>query len=111
MRRFVLRHQLNGIVAPKPGALDAIFETRQLRPFAGAITQVVREVSAITIGNGGKNPRTVFALFEGDFSNSWKVFAQLIFIFRNGRAQLVIPDLLIKIDVRVRLLALMRIPS
>src|SRR2546422_1062287 len=67
------------------------------------------EVTAVPIGNGGKDPMSIFTGFKLDLSNARKIFADFVFVLGNGCSHPMIIHLLIKINVGFGPLALVRI--
>src|SRR5256885_15428693 len=111
MRSFITRKQVKSAIPAQSGVFDSIFKPSELPPFAGGLAQIMSEISAIPIGDRPKNPGAVLTFLEHDFGDAREVFAKLQFIFRDWRAELVKPGLLIKIDIRFGLFALMRVAS
>src|SRR5713101_1588325 len=97
--------QVEGVVAAKLHALDAVIEARELLPFAGSVPQIMGKVAAIAVGHGGQGPLAVVAGFQFDFSDAREVLADFIFVVSGRRAESMKPDLLVEVDIRLRPLA------
>ncbi len=67
------------------------------------------EVAAVAVGHRRQNPTAIFAGVERDLGNFRKLFSDLVLVVRDGRAEAVLPHLLVKIDVLLGALAFVRV--
>ena len=82
---------------------------RDLFPLPIFAADKVLDLAAVAVENSGENRMSVGGSGQSCLCDAWEVFADLVTIFAQRRSELVEPDLLIKIHVRPRPLAFVRI--
>src|SRR5215469_6398863 len=93
------RKQIERAVSTNLHDLDPIFKPADLDPFAGAATQVMCEIAAVTISNRSDEPLTVLAGLQLNFGDPRKVLADLQFVLGHRSTEAMKPNLLVKIEV------------
>src|SRR4029077_4942112 len=104
-RRTRARKQIQRVIAPEPCEFYLIAKLRDLLPRSIWPKQIMRETPAIAVRYSRENVFAVAGSCEGDLRDSWEVFASRISILCVGRAKLMKVNLLIKIEITIRLLA------
>src|SRR5882724_13385260 len=72
--------QVKGGVRSRLDGHDPVRKMRHLGPVAGRVHDIVRELTAIAVGNGGDQPLTVIAAVQLDLGNAWKLLADDIVV-------------------------------
>ena len=91
----------------------AVFVPRDLPPCRAGfrLADVMRKLPAIAIRHRREQPATVFGSLQFDFRDARKVAPGAVLIRLNRRAEFVEIDLLEEVQIRLRLLSLVRIAS
>src|SRR5215469_1668734 len=105
-RRAGARKKIQRVIASQAGEFDLIAEVRDLVPAPTRSEQIMGKITAIAIRHGGENVPAVAGSLELDLCNPREVFANRVSVFSVTRAEFVKINLLIKIKIGVRPLAL-----
>src|SRR6476660_7710471 len=105
-RRIRARKQIKRIVSAEAREFYLIAKLRDLLPRSIWPKQIMREIPAIAVRYSRENVFAVAGSCEGDLRDSWEVFANRICVLCVGRAELMQVNLLIKIEISIRPLAL-----
>ncbi len=97
--RVLAREQVERGISAELDRDNAVFEARELSPVAVGIHEVVGELAAIAVADGGEQPAAVVAGMKLSFCDARKIFPEDVGVLRGIAAQLVKVNLLKEVGV------------
>src|SRR5258706_7451621 len=103
-----MREQVNGVIpwqldinriTPEFNLFHLVFKAGDLCPLARWLAQIMRELAAVAVGDGGDDEAAVVAGLQRDFGDPRKFLPQLVTVLLDKRADFVEVNTLIKAHV------------